>query len=158
MKPERYRREPALRYAARWAMGRNPAYYDFTDLGGDCTNFVSQCLFAGGCRMNFTPEYGWYYRSLNNRAPAWTGVEPFYRFLTEHTGPGPHAQECSPWEAQPGDVVQLADESGRFYHTMLILRQGKDPAVAAHDNNAWMRPLSDYVFSFARFLHIRDMG
>ena len=56
MKPERYRREPALRYAARWAMGRNPAYYDFTDLGGDCTNFVSQCLFAGGCRMNFTPE------------------------------------------------------------------------------------------------------
>ena len=26
---------------------RNPAYLDFHGLGGDCTNFVSQCLYAG---------------------------------------------------------------------------------------------------------------
>ena len=39
-----YDRQAAVRYASRWAYGRNPAYADFDALGGDCTNFASQCL------------------------------------------------------------------------------------------------------------------
>lgn len=27
--------------------GRSPAYYDFSRIGGDCTNFASQGLYAG---------------------------------------------------------------------------------------------------------------
>ena len=42
-----YDRQKAVAYARRWALGRNPAYFDFQDLGGDCTNFASQCLYAG---------------------------------------------------------------------------------------------------------------
>ena len=70
-----YDRQAAVRYASRWAYGRNPAYADFDALGGDCTNFASQCLYAGAGVMDFTPTFGWYYRSLRDRAPAWTGVE-----------------------------------------------------------------------------------
>ena len=51
----------AVAYARRWAFGRNPDYYDFSRLGGDCTNYASQVLFAGAGVMNFTPTYGWYY-------------------------------------------------------------------------------------------------
>ena len=37
-----------IEYARRWAFSTNPAYYNFENIGGDCTNFVSQCLYAGG--------------------------------------------------------------------------------------------------------------
>ena len=77
-----YDRARALAYAQKWAFSRNPQYYNFDWLGGDCTNFASQCLFAGTGVMNDTLELGWYYRSLNDRAAAWTGVEYFYKFLT----------------------------------------------------------------------------
>ena len=43
-----YRRFDAVRYAAAWALSRNPVYPDFTNMGGDCANFISQCLRAGG--------------------------------------------------------------------------------------------------------------
>ena len=39
-----YNREAAVSYARRWALGRNPAYMDYELWGGDCTNFISQCL------------------------------------------------------------------------------------------------------------------
>ena len=42
-----YDRSAAVTYAHRWAFGRNPRYYNFDELGGDCTNFASQCLYAG---------------------------------------------------------------------------------------------------------------
>ena len=77
-----YNRERAVEYARRWALSRNPLFENFSGIGGDCTNFVSQCVYAGCCQMNYTPDFGWYYVSLNNRAPAWTGVEFFYNFLT----------------------------------------------------------------------------
>lgn len=149
-----YDRRKALRYAEKWAMGRNPAYFDFTRLGGDCTNFVSQCLFAGTGVMNFTPVTGWYYRSAADRTASWTGVEYLYRFLISNRGPGPAGIPCGPEAAQIGDVLQLGDGTGRFYHALLVIRPGSDPLVAAHDNNAWARPLSSYDFQSVRAVHI----
>ena len=37
-----YNRELAVAYAHRWAYGRNPEFFDFQGIGGDCTNFASQ--------------------------------------------------------------------------------------------------------------------
>lgn len=76
-----YDRKAAVRYAHQWAFSRNPAFYDYEELGGDCTNFASQCLYAGTGVMNFTPIYGWYYLNPNDKAPAWTGVPYFRNFL-----------------------------------------------------------------------------
>ena len=50
----------------------NPKYYNFQNIGGDCTNFASQVLYAGSGIMNYTPTFGWYYINVNDRAPAWT--------------------------------------------------------------------------------------
>ena len=79
-----YYRERAVMYARRWALSRNPLFLDFTGTGGDCTNFVSQCILAGSCVMNFTPTYGWYFRSSADRAPAWSGVEAMNNFLKNY--------------------------------------------------------------------------
>ena len=50
-----YDRNAAVAYAKEWALGRNPAYYNFDGIGGDCTNFASQSIFAGAKVMNYTP-------------------------------------------------------------------------------------------------------
>ncbi len=47
-----YDPEKAVRYASIWWNGRNIQYYSYGFLGGDCTNFVSQCLLAGGYKMD----------------------------------------------------------------------------------------------------------
>lgn len=64
-----YNRQAAVDYAHRWAYLRNPDFYNFDELGGDCTNFASQCLYAGAGVMNYTPTFGWYYNSQYSRTP-----------------------------------------------------------------------------------------
>ena len=73
-----YNRALAVEYAKRWALSRNPEYYDYSNIGGDCTSFISQCVFAGSGVMNYTPDFGWYYIDANNKSPSWTGVNFFY--------------------------------------------------------------------------------
>ena len=77
-----YNRAAAVAYAHAWAYRRNSRYYNYEELGGDCTNFASQCLYAGSGIMNFTPTWGWYYLDADRKAPAWTGVSTSWNFLT----------------------------------------------------------------------------
>lgn len=144
----------AVRYAETWALGRNPAWYDFDGLGGDCTNFISQCIYAAGAVMNDTKDTGWYYYSLNNRAAAWTGVEYFYRFMVNNRSVGPFGREVPLADVQIGDVVQLGDETG-YYHSLLVVAlENGQPLVAAHTHDALRRPLFSYMFDAARVLRI----
>lgn len=155
-----YNRGAAVRYAHRWAYRRNPMFFDYEELGGDCTNFASQCLYAGTGIMNFTPTYGWYYRNPNDKAPAWTGVPYFFNFLTR-TEPsrGPIGLESSIDMLLPGDFVQLQFSGDRFSHTPVVVAVGDIPSlenilVAAHSDDADFRPLSTYSFQEIRFIHI----
>ena len=152
-----YDRTAAVQYARMWALGRNPAFYNFDELGGDCTNFASQCVYAGAGVMNDTPVFGWYYRSLADRSPSWTGVEFFYDFLVNNTGVGPFASEVSAMEARPGDVVQLGRADGDFYHTPVITAVRPTILVAAHSVDSLDRPLYSYRFDRVRFLHIEGV-
>ena len=152
-----YNRDAAVIYARKWALGRNPAYYDFEKIGGDCTNFASQCIYAGAQAMNFTPVYGWYYRSSYDRTASWSGVEYLYEFLINNSGIGPYARVVPQEEAEPGDLVQLGTESGHFYHSPVITAVTPVILVAAHTYDALDRPLSSYVYEAARFLHIEGV-
>lgn len=152
-----YNRAAAVAYARHWALGRNPAFYDFSDIGGDCTNFASQSIYAGAGVMNYTPVFGWFYRSSSDRTASWTGVEYLYNFLTTNTSVGPFAVEV-PWDrAQPGDIVQLGDETGDFYHSPVITATSPVILVCAHSYDALDRPLDTYDFYTARFLHIEGV-
>lgn len=158
-----YNRQAAVAYAHKWAFSRNPAYYDFSEMGGDCTNFASQCLYAGTGVMNFTPDYGWFYINVNNRAPAWTGVPYFWDFMTRGlASDGPFGVPVSPEFLRPGDFVQIRFETsgGIFAHTPVVVSVGIPPRpdnilVAAHSNDADNRPLNTYEnVAEMRFLHI----
>lgn len=154
MREREYWRADAAAYAKAWAFGRNPAYLDFEQLGGDCTNFASQCLYAGSGIMNYTPTFGWYYASASNRTPPWTGVQYLYDFLTRGKGPGPHAVETEAGELEIGDLVQLGRADGQFYHSPVVVETSPELLVAAHSFDAYRRPLSSYSYDRVRYLHI----
>ena len=160
-----YNRARAVEYARRWALSRNPLFTNFAGRGGDCTNFVSQCIYAGTCQMNFTPSFGWYYIDQNDRAPAWSSVEYFYDFITgaptfssENGNIGPFGILTDAMGVFEGDVVQLADDTGDFYHTLIITGfSGGQTLVSAHTNDALDKPLSEYNYASLRYIHIEGV-
>lgn len=152
-----YDRKAAVDYARRWALSRNPRYYDFENIGGDCTNFASQCIFAGSKVMNFTPVMGWYYRSAADRTPSWSGVEYLYNFLVNNRSVGPYAREVTQQDVMPGDIVQLGTYSGNFYHSPIVTAVEPVILVAAHTFDALDRPLNTYEYDVVRFLHVEGV-
>ena len=112
--------------------------------------------------MDFTPDFGWYYISSNDRAPAWTSVAFFYDFVTQQTvfaqqnaGIGPFGREVRALEIEVGDFIQLADEEGDYYHTLIITGfEPNDILICAHTDDALNRRLSTYNYSSLRFIHI----
>lgn len=161
-----YNRERAVEYARRWALDRNPLFIDFTGIGGNCTNFISQAVLAGSCTMNYTLDFGWYYISADDRAPAWSGVDFFSDFLTgapdfasQNGGVGPFAREVAREEVEIGDVIQYANANGDWYHTVIISGfDGDEILVCAQSNDALDRPLSSYTNAVGkRFLHIEGV-
>lgn len=155
MEISEYNRAAAVAYARKWAFGRNPAFYNFDKIGGDCTNFASQCIYAGAGVMNFTPTLGWFYRSANDRTPSWTGVEYLYNFLVNNDGAGPFAEEVTPDKLEIGDVVQLGLATGDFYHSPVVVRISRGQIyVAAHTYDAFDKPLSSYSYAQSRGIHI----
>lgn len=155
-----YDRAAVVAYAHAWAYGRNPAFYDYELIGGDCTNFASQCVYAGSGVMNFTPTFGWYYIDANNKAPAWSGVEYFYNFMTrKQANVGPVAVDTDITAMEPGDVIQLSFDGVRFAHSPVVVWAPPDPTspsqilLAAHSYDADDRPLDTYAYQKIRFLH-----
>ena len=115
------------------------------------------CLYAGAGVMNYTPVYGWYYRSVDDRAPAWTSVIYLHRFLTSGTGPGPYGVERPLLYATPGDVVQMSFDGQRWAHSMLVTDGGSNPGnilLSTHSYNALNRPMDSYAYRAARLIHI----
>lgn len=156
-----YNREKAVAYAQTWAKARNPRFYDYSAIGGDCTNFISQCILAGGGIMNHTPTFGWYYIDANRKAPAWTGVPYLYNFLTRTTGgPGPVGQDAEVSEMTPGDIIQLAfRETGAFGHSLIVVKAGQPAAlqnilINTHSYDRKEYPLAHYFYSRIRFIKI----
>lgn len=154
-----YNRSEAVRYALRWALARNPDFYDYADLGGDCTSFASQCLYAGCGVMNYTPTFGWYYISGSDKSPSWSGVEYFYDFMTTNDGIGPYAEDVPLERLLPGDIIQLGNRNGNFYHTLVLtmiksVRGARNYYICAHNNDAFQRNLNTYNYARLRCLHI----
>ena len=163
MRLKEYNRTAAVAYAHKWAFGRNPAFYDYEFIGGDCTNFASQCIYAGAGIMNFTPTFGWYYIDANQKAPAWTGVEYLWNYLTRKSkSVGPVGTPCEIYQLYPGDLIQLSFTGEKFQHSPIVVSVGvpatpENVLVAAHSYDADHRPLSTYMYQKIRCFHISDV-
>lgn len=110
----------AIAYAQKYAYIDNDDYPKFKD--ADCTNFVSQCIHAGGAPM----QDEWYIKSywgiLKSYSHAWTCVPEFWNFIINNNDIGPIACDNTKYlEPQRGDPVQLWKTCDNEYtHTVMI--------------------------------------
>ena len=158
LKNKVYNRNMAVDYALTYALTKNPKYYDYTTSGGNCTNFVSQCIYAGAPQMNFTSD-GWFYISPVNTSPSWANVEPLFNFLTNNKGVGPFASK-SPLEiCEVGDIIQLKFYGASVFGHSLVITQIEDRTptgifICANTNDVKNKRMSDYQYVDFRLLHI----
>jgi hypothetical protein len=139
-----YNREKVLNYALTWWNDTNPNYYNYDNLGGDCTNFASQCIFAGSGIMNYDKNNGWYYINANNKSPSWTGVDFLKTFLLNNKTKGPFARLCYLDEIEIGDIIQIR-QSTYFNHSLVVTKiKDNNVYVTAHINNIKNKLLDSY--------------
>jgi hypothetical protein len=137
----RYDRRKAVQYAETWWNSYNPTYRKFEE--NDCTNYISQCLHAGGAPMRGYPTRGkgWWIRG-NNWSWSWAIAHAFRLYLgsSKH---GLRAKEVSrPDQLMLGDVICYDFEGdGRYNHNTIVT--GYDyygmPLVNAHTTNSRLR-------------------
>jgi hypothetical protein len=158
-----YDRLAAVQYAERWWNTHNPKFKNF-DV--NCTNYVSQCLHAGGAPMRGYPgrSTGWWMQN-NIWSYSWTVAHS----LTLHLGnskTGLRAKAVgAPEVLMPGDVICYDFQGdGRFDHTTIVVAkdQANMPLVNANTYNSRMRYWA-YEDSTAytpkikyKFFHIED--
>ncbi|MCA1030715.1 amidase domain-containing protein [Bacillus timonensis] len=135
-----YNRLDAVKYAERWWNSFNPKYKKFEN---DCTNFISQCLHAGGIPMVGYPSRtnGWWMKH-QNWSYSWTVANSFRWYLSGAKS-GLRAKEVfSAKDLLLGDVICYDFEGdGRYNHATIVVAKDEEgmPLVNAHTQNSRMR-------------------
>lgn len=118
-KAAKYAMKYALVYNNRWASDASGS-----GGGGDCTNFISQCLFAGGWSMigsTIRQDPGAWYNydptTRSDRSYSWGGATPMYRFLDITD----RAHRCSRIDLAAGDIISCYDKNaGQYTHNVMV--------------------------------------
>jgi|SRR5699024_9402362 len=132
-----YDRQRAINYAEKWWNSYNP---DFPKFSVDCTNYVSQCLYAGGAPMRGYPNRsdGWWIRG-DTWSFSWSVSHSLYWYLKTSTTGLQAAEVEDAKELYPGDVICYDFQGdGRWDHSTIVVgydRNG-EPLVNAHTDNS----------------------
>ncbi|MEI2405218.1 amidase domain-containing protein [Niallia taxi] len=135
-----YDRRKAVQYAEKWWNSYNPAYHQFEV---DCTNYISQCVRAGGAPMRGYPNRGtgWWMQN-NSWSYSWAVANAFPRYL-EASKQGLRAKVVSDVsQLKLGDVICYDFEGdGKYNHTTIVTAKdgNGEPLVNAHTYNSRMR-------------------
>ncbi|PTT73668.1 MULTISPECIES: amidase domain-containing protein [unclassified Chryseobacterium] len=123
-----YNRTAAKDYAYTYVFSPSSNYPDYTGHGGDCTNFVSQCLQSGGWTQVSSGTNKWFHlsgytsppASGTHRSPSWTGADYLKNYIANSGRIVLASYPLSSMEI--GDVVHLLSE-GKAYHSMLVTKK-----------------------------------
>ena len=148
-----YDRNAAADYAYNNAYNDVPGSWRFEYSGGDCANFVSHSLKAGGWREiggSYTSDDAWFYNYpyRYGYSHTWTLADKFYRFMSRTSRANPCSVVRYSHLLEKGDVVQADwDRNGVWDHTMIVTgKNGNDPLMSYHsekrENRTRNRPLS----------------
>ncbi|MEY8000058.1 amidase domain-containing protein [Clostridium sp. Mt-5] len=137
-----YSRTNAVNYAINYAQSPNPAYRYFlvqSDNGGDCTNFISQCLKAGGAPMVFSGKNKWWYTG-RSWSVSWAVAGSLYWYLKINAAEklygvkGTQVDSVSMLEL--GDVIFYENKRGKIQHSAIITSFHRGyPLISQHTPN-----------------------
>jgi len=140
-----YDRIAAVRYAHKWWNGHNPNFRAFSV---DCTNYVSQVLYAGGIPMTYTGRQnsGWWYQGDGGENDKWSyswAVAHSLRWFLASGKGRPRAESVQyASQLQPGDVICYDwDGDGVWQHNAVVVDYNTEgqPLINAHTTNSQYR-------------------
>lgn len=142
-------RDAMVRYLYLYALTPSPSYCNFENSGtrgGDCTNFVSQAMAAGGWSQVFLGDLDaftqrsnpsvWFYNGIA-QSYTWINAGYFFNFIKDR----PRARTVGRVaDLIPGDVISVDFNPGAndgIDHTMVVSRKANDGTtyLAYHTNN-----------------------
>lgn len=168
-----YNHEAAKNYALKYA--ENPNWLWYRTYDQDCTNFVSQSLYAGGwsmIRYVSAPEDAWFYKNGYNAGVgysySWTVANDLFVFMSRHSGRAEFvgfSTQKPPYSSKlkVGDIIQIDFErDGRIDHSLIITGYGSNGNLLVSGHSVTLKDESlEAVInrnSGARFIgwHIKD--
>jgi hypothetical protein len=147
MAPLAYNYGAMAAYLERYWSNYNSAYRQFNEVGGDCTNFASQALRAGG----WSDDLGWYRSAENwwynsaNETWSWINVNFWASFA--YTYSRRVTSLSNVWYMGIGDVLQVdGTRNGSKDHTMMVSYvSGGTPYLTYHTTNRYRRSLNQVL-------------
>lgn len=138
-----YDYKKAVAYARKYALDYNKNYKSFADMGGDCTNFISQCLKAGNLKENILWKPYTY---------SWIRVNYLYNYLIDNTLA---IDITNTKEFPPGSMLQFFNnEENAYAHSVLITQAlpNGDYLYCCHSYDKLDYPLSEiYPLFYQKF-------
>ncbi|WP_055723854.1 amidase domain-containing protein [Streptomyces niveiscabiei] len=138
-------------YAEKHWSNYNPDYPNFNGqgAGGDCTNFVSQSLKAGGWKHapGYVYDYTKWFGNNEIQSYSFVGVNEWSWFTQNAKRSTPLANV---YQMQVGDVLQVDfDRDGSKDHTMIVSYVANGmPYLTYHSSNTYRRSLSSVIASY----------
>ncbi|MFD3514177.1 amidase domain-containing protein [Streptomyces sp. NPDC058657] len=143
------------KYAERYWKNYNPSYRRFNDVGGDCTNFISQALKAGGWAHDtglYTDYRNWWYNSLN-QTRSWVNVNYWASFAL-------HSKRTynlsNVYQMGLGDILQMDfSNNGSKDHSMITTYRSSRgvPYLTYHSKETYRKSVASIVASNPRAIY-----
>lgn len=142
-----YNVSKAMSYADRYnGYKRNSSRYgNFSGEGGDCTNFVSQCLKDGNLAFvgnQYNNKNHWFHNGGKDYSLTWIRASSFKNHWASRNGCSEHFVRSDakkfPYSVKSGDVISLRNANGDIFHTIFVMRKHQknvDWGYAAHDDH-----------------------
>ena len=155
-----YNRDKAIKYAKRYYNSPNTSFPYFSR--GDCANFVSQCINAGG--INYTKE--WYCNRIQRHTDhprydytkTWSCVVDQFRYfllwgftkyvirITKKTSENDFKRLIKQYNIRKGDLIYMDfDGNGSLDHATMIssIANGKTIKYTGHTNSQFDKKISE---------------
>ncbi|MER6980475.1 amidase domain-containing protein [Streptomyces carpinensis] len=139
-------------YAKKYWSNYNPDYPNFNGqgAGGDCTNFVSQSLKAGGWKHvpGYTNDFHKWFGNSEIQSDSFVGVNEFSWFAlsSKRVTSLPYV-----YQLDVGDVLQMDfNRDGSKDHSMIVTYRSPQgvPYVSYHSTNTYNRSVASLIASY----------
>ncbi|MFI2499987.1 amidase domain-containing protein [Streptomyces sp. NPDC018693] len=139
-------------YAEKYWSNYNTEYPDFNGAGagGDCTNFVSQALKAGGWKHvpGYVYDYTRWFGNASIQSHSFVGVNEWSWFAQNSKRT---TSLANVYQMDVGDVLQVDfDKDGSKDHTMIVTYRSPQgvPYLTYHSTNTYRRSVASIVASY----------
>ena len=156
-----YDRAAAEQYMRQYDHQRNDRWHAYDDVGGNCMNFGSQVLLAGGIPMDEEGGSKWFWRGQNDLDLSWINVGRFYSYARENRGYGLAADtEANYYTGEVGDILILGPDGGHNHTTVIsgIVRneagETVDYLLCSNTTNYTDFPAGAYYYTSQRLVKI----